>query len=1269
MTIALYRRPPLPGRDGSDLAARTSTADLPEAVTAFHPAERPHALRPPSSRPAPPMARAPLPTPPPVPLRPRVVRQLRRLARLCYFVVRPVVRPAAWRLRSFLLRDSVQTLTELRVSQDATRRDLQGLAAQLQGIADLMEQGGAGVGRTPPRAQLRLRRKVHQFHAGSATGDAITNAMLLLRRRLRAMGYESEIFAENIGAGLEGELLPIDALPMQDDHVLLVHHSMGHDGFARVAASSAQKLLIYHNITPPALLAHDPHMQRAAELGLRQLAQWRQGVVAALADSVFNGMALRRLGFPCVLEATLLFDTAQLQHVARQNPPRDPAEPYTVLFVGRIVPSKGQADLVEAFAAFARRWRAASARPVRLVLAGAEQLCATGYPAELMRRVRARGLERQVVLTGKLSDADLHGWYGRADLYVSLSRHEGFGVPLVEAMAHRLPVVALAVGAVPMTLGEGAVLVDDADPETVAAAMLAIARDPARAGRVARDQAQMLEVWSLDRHLPVLQQALALAGAAPGLPAITRPMLEAALRITIAGHVNGSYSLAAVNRRLAGALDAALPGRVRLQPFEAGHSAALSAVPQAERAMLERLAAMPAMAGDAVVTISQHFPLLPPQPGEATLAMLFWEESVLPRAMVRQLNAGFAGVLAPASSVARALVDSGVTIPVRVVGFAPDLSRFRRLGETRRDRQASTITFLHVSSCFPRKGVDVLLAAWARAFRAGDDVRLVIKGFPNPHNNVAGRLAALRIDDPEMAPVSLIDTDIGDEALLALYRDADVMVLPTRGEGFNLPAAEALASGMRLIVTGHGGHMDFCSGDDANVRPLAYRMHRAASHLSEPGALWAEPDIEDLVRALREATRPAGAVRAPVALPEADAWASRVQQAAADILLSPRPVPIRLAWVTPWQVRCGVAEYSRHLLGAFPRDGMVRHDLVLCDQRAVCPTVPPLPGVRALPVFLPLDSASLAGLSRAVAAEDPDVVVIQHQPGLIAWADLASLLQGAAMGRRCVVVALHNTRDLLLAEPALRLRVATALAAISRVLVHAVADLALLQDLGVTNTALLAHGTTAGPAPRTPVALAATDSPVIGTTGFILPHKGLTRLIAAAAILRRSWPGLRLRLVTARYPDDVSHTECARCEAMVRDLGLADAVEWHTDFEPNARVLSLLSDCDLVVMPYAPTLESSSGAVRQALASGAPTLVSDLPLFDDLGDAVDRLAQASPEAIAARVATLLRQPAARAQLQANAQTWLAAHDWSLMAERLSGMLQALHAAHRREALS
>ncbi len=1102
---------------------------------------------------------------------------------------------------------------------------------------------------------------VHQFHSGSAVGDAITNAMLLTRTVLRGMGYESEIFVEQPPAALAHLLRPMEQLPRHDRYVLIVRHSMGYDRFAEVLDLPAPKVLLYHNITPPALLARHPYLAHYARLGREQLASFRGRVRAALADSEYNAIELRRLGLAPVRACTLLFDLESLRTraAAARAGGRAADAPFTVLFVGRIVEAKGQLALLDAFAAFRARFGA----PSRLVLVGRDEGAADPYAAALRRRIVALGMDGHVVLAGAVPDAALDRWYAAADLYVSLSRHEGFGVPLVEAMAHGVPVLAWPGGAVPYTLAGAGRLLDSLQPDAVATAMLSLAADPEAAARQRTLQDAALDRFSLDRQRAVLKDALLRAGAALPPESATAPLLDGNLRYTVSGHVNGSYSLSVINRELALQLEQAHPGRVRLAPVEGGDTLDLSGVPAGQCDAVAALVYREPHPTGPELVISQHYPVhVPSRPGDVPVAMLFWEESLMPADTVAVLDRNFRAVVAPTAFVRDVLLDSGLQVPVRVIPPAVRLDRFAALRDARASRPGQGMhRFLHVSSCFPRKGVDVLLRAWARAFRAGDPVRLVIKGFPNPHNEAAAALATLRAADPDLAPVELIDRDLDPDALLALYADADTMVLPTRGEGYNLPAAEALAAGLPLIVTGRGGHMDFCAGPDGalpGIRLLRYRSAPTGSHFGVPHALWLEPDEDDLVAALREA--PAAADRPMPAAPSIQgpaALAGSLARLATDLLLSPPPRPLRISWISSWNQRCGIAEYSRNLLGGMDPDAMrVR---VLCDRRT---QVGESDGAVFWPCWQLGDPRTVEPLAAALAADDADAVVIQHQPGLLHFRDLARLVSHPALDNRVVVTVLHNTRDLLDLSDADLTLVTNALARIDRLLVHTLADIERLRDLGLAaNVALLPHGVAAplSARPARPLQPGDAQGPLIGCYGFFLPGKGIDTLIEAVSRLRGLWPNLRLLLVNAEYDADASRDEIRRCRDLADALDLSDRVEFRTAFLPQMQSLDLLAACDLLVLPYRPSKEASSAAVRGALTTGVPVAVTPIALFEELGDAVHRLDGIEIDDIVAGLDRLLDDPTLRSTMQKAARAWVDARQWPGIGRRLGGMLVGL----------
>jgi len=158
----------------------------------------------------------------------------------------------------------------------------------------------------------------------------------------------------------------------------------------------------------------------------------------------------------------------------------------------------------------------------------------------------------------------------------------------------------------------------------------------------------------------------------------------------------------------------------------------------------------------------------------------------------------------------------------------------------------------------------------------------------------------------------------------------------------------------------------------------------------------------------------------------------------------------------------------------------------------------------------------------------------------------------------------------------------------------------------------------------------------------------------------------RLRLVTAEYPLPVSTDEIARCRDISAGLGLNTAIEWHTAYLENAESFTLLNECDLVVLPYQETPESSSAAVRNAICSRAPVAVTPIGIFDDAGGAVLRLSGTSEQALVAGITDLLANPATREAVQGRAGVWLEHHDWAVLGRRLNQSGRGLVASPSRK---
>jgi L-malate glycosyltransferase len=158
-----------------------------------------------------------------------------------------------------------------------------------------------------------------------------------------------------------------------------------------------------------------------------------------------------------------------------------------LLFVGRIAPNKHVEDLILAFACFHRTINPAS----RLVLAGSERSCPRYYA--MLRMLAARLDLTNVFFEGFLSEPQLAACYAEADLFVTASRHEGFCLPLVEAMAHDVPVIARDEGGMPEALGAGGVLFDDMEPRILAELFQLVLTDDALRGEILNSQKHRLD--------------------------------------------------------------------------------------------------------------------------------------------------------------------------------------------------------------------------------------------------------------------------------------------------------------------------------------------------------------------------------------------------------------------------------------------------------------------------------------------------------------------------------------------------------------------------------------------------------------------------------------------------------------------------------------------------------------------------------------------------------------------------------------------------------
>src|SRR5262245_3857190 len=334
--------------------------------------------------------------------------------------------------------------------------------------------------------------KIHQWVPAAHRGDAIGDSARRVRGMLREMGHESELFALAIDDDLRGDVLPFADPAATRGDVTIFHFALPSPMTEPFAKLFGAKVLQYHNITPAAFFApYDANLFRLAALGRRELATLAGRVDLALGDSDFNRQELEALGFEKTAVMPIAVNTERIT-----NAPARPALErilgdglINILFVGRIVPNKRIEDHIR----LAEVYKRYVDSHYRFIFVGRYD----GVP-RYYDQVRALIEEYQMLsdrfwFTGPVPDEDLAAFYRWSDAYVSLSEHEGFCVPLVEAMAADVPVLAYSAGAVPETLGGAGLLFEPKDLEVASEMLGMLVYDRPVRERVLEGQRRRLE--------------------------------------------------------------------------------------------------------------------------------------------------------------------------------------------------------------------------------------------------------------------------------------------------------------------------------------------------------------------------------------------------------------------------------------------------------------------------------------------------------------------------------------------------------------------------------------------------------------------------------------------------------------------------------------------------------------------------------------------------------------------------------------------------------
>lgn len=734
-------------------------------------------------------------------------------------------------------------------------------------------------------------------------------------------------------------------------------------------------------------------------------------------------------------------------------------------------------------------------------------------------------------------------------------------------------------------------------------------------------------------------------------------------KLLLDGHFNGSYSLAIVNRIIVKTLFSCSDTKVFIRPRE-GDLVNKVNLPSLEDTSFF-MDKIEKSATDYDFIIYHHYPLV--KPGKQTgipLLIFFWEESSIPCETINLINKFYEGVIVSSWFVKKTLIDCGCSVPVVIITWPKGYNYKKEIQNNEK------ITFLHVSSCFPRKGADILLDAFNLLFKKHNNIQLIIKTFPNPHNNIQ-ELIYQKISSKNINKVKVILEDFNNEQMDQLYNKANAMVLPSRGEGLGLPAIEAVEKNIPLIVTGYGPQTDLFKTQQ--VYWLNYEFSFSSSHLQTPYSVWVEPDPKDLIRQcdnlikglkdkddhrLNEAFRK---VCSPNDFSQNFTKTLNSFHSFNNSLCKPENKR-KLSILSTWDEPCGIAEYTRYLSSSLRNRG---YDIEIHapDHKASKAKNE----TNAFTIRYSWIKSSGIDYETLINLKDP--LWIQYHPGFFELdGNLANIIEKNTYSGYLRFITLHSTTPFIQYESERKTELVKCLRAFYRVAVHTLEDLNNLKEIGVIdNVVLLPQGCPISDdfPPHTHTEDFSKSDFIVGCFGFLFPHKGVLELIDAFSMFtkklkKEDHERTKLLLLNSLHSNESSREYMTTCKKRIDKKKLQNKILFKTDFIEDVKIRKMLASCDLIILPYYENPESSSAAARMALSCNDLVAVSPSKIFDELRECTLQIDGFKPVDIQNLIYDVWSNPNSQlvTKKKLNRNEWCEEHDWSKIGDRHKNLLDA-----------
>ncbi|RXJ81112.1 glycosyltransferase [Arcobacter sp. F2176] len=302
---------------------------------------------------------------------------------------------------------------------------------------------------------MKNKISINQYSPAIAYGDGISNSLIFIQSLLIELGFDSKIYIHKKSTNslpIKNEFFYINEYRENPNNFLIYQFSTKDPNHELIMKFKDKKIMLYQNITPSHFFEGISYKE-ISNFARKQLSESVNSFIAAISMSEYSTAELLKNNYKNVSIIPLLVDSRKNDNKKiNQNLLKKYDDSFNILFVGRVIQNKCQHNLIDVL----YHLKLNGEKNIKLFIVGRDHY--PEYFKFLFEYTKNLGLEKDVIITGPVDDNDLHTYYQISDLYLSLSEHEGFGMPIIEAMNYKIPVLAYDSGAIPSTLGKNGLL-------------------------------------------------------------------------------------------------------------------------------------------------------------------------------------------------------------------------------------------------------------------------------------------------------------------------------------------------------------------------------------------------------------------------------------------------------------------------------------------------------------------------------------------------------------------------------------------------------------------------------------------------------------------------------------------------------------------------------------------------------------------------------------------------------------------------------------------